>query len=51
MSTPTPIPSRRLIAVGMKRGSGPLLIAAPMSDADRAAHEASSYVRRPAKAA
>ncbi|QIP87610.1 hypothetical protein GLX30_30320 [Streptomyces sp. Tu 2975] len=42
-------PSRRLIAAGIKRGSGPLAVQV-LSDADRAAHDAASYVR-PLKAA
>ena len=40
-------PSRRLIAAGVKRGSGPLVVE-PLSPADVAAHRAASYVRRPA---
>lgn len=43
-------PSRLRIAAGKKTGRSPLVIVV-MSDADRAAHEAGSYVRRPAKAA
>jgi hypothetical protein len=42
--------SRRLIAAGIKRGTGPLTVQV-MSLADRAAHDAASYVRRPVKAA
>lgn len=45
-----PTPSRRLIAAGVKRGTGPLAIQV-MSPADRAAHEAASYVRPATKAA
>jgi len=45
-----PSPTRRLIAAGIKRGTGPLAVQV-LSDADRAAHEAASYVRRTAKAA
>lgn len=44
-------PSRRLIAAGIKRGNGPLLVEQPMSANDRRAHELATYVRRPAKAA
>lgn len=36
-------PSRRLVAAGSKRGTGPLIVV--MSDADRRAHDAASYVR------
>ncbi|MEU4133632.1 hypothetical protein [Streptomyces wuyuanensis] len=36
-------PSRRLVAAGVKRGAGPLIVV--MSDADRRAHDAASYVR------
>lgn len=44
--------SRRLFAAGIKRGRGALIVErVAMSQADRAAHEAASYVRRPAKAA
>lgn len=35
--------SRRLVAAGSKRGAGPLIVV--MSDADRRAHDAASYVR------
>lgn len=42
----TPAPSRRLIAAGIKRGAGPLIVEQPMSTADRAAHAAASHVRR-----
>lgn len=45
-----PGPSRRLVAAGIKRGTGPLAVQV-LSDADRAAHEAASYIRRPVKAA
>jgi hypothetical protein len=38
--------SRRLIAAGIKRGSGRLVIEQPqMSAADKAAHAAASHVR------
>ena len=40
-------PVRRLIAAGVKRGSGPLVVE-PLSLADVAAHRAASHVRRPA---
>lgn len=40
-------PARRLIAAGVKRGSGPLVVE-QLSPADLAAHRAASYVRRPA---
>ena len=40
-------PSRRLIAAGVKRGSGPLVVE-PMSENDRLAHDKASHVRRPA---
>ena len=41
-----PAPSRRLIAAGIKRGSGRLVIEQPqMSAADKAAHTAASHVR------
>lgn len=41
-------PARRLIAAGIKRGSGPLVVEQPqLSAADKAAHAAASYVRRP----
>lgn len=46
-----PTPPRLRIAVGIKRGSGPLVIEPPMTAADRAAHAAASYVRRPAPSA
>ncbi|NWF25265.1 hypothetical protein HW130_03130 [Streptomyces sp. PKU-EA00015] len=39
--------TRLRIAAGKKTGRSPLVIVV-MSDADRAAHEAASYVRRPA---
>lgn len=43
------IPARRLIAAGIKRGSGPLVVEQPqLSAADKPAHAAASYVRRPA---
>lgn len=42
-------PSRRLVAAGSKRGAGPLIVV--MSDADRRAHDAASYVRSAVKAA
>lgn len=45
-----PSPTRRLIAAGVKRGTGPLAVQV-LSPADRAAHEAASYIRRPAKVA
>ncbi|MFE3577882.1 hypothetical protein [Streptomyces vinaceus] len=39
-------PARRLIAVGFKRGAGPLLVEQPqMSQADKAAHDEATYVR------
>lgn len=38
-------PSRRLVAAGIKRGAGPLVVEQPMTQADRAAHTAASYVR------
>lgn len=38
---------RLRIAVGRKSGTGALVIDPPMTPADRAAHEAASYVRRP----
>lgn len=41
-----PAPSRRLIAAGIRRGSGPMAVEYPqMSAADKAAHAAASYVR------
>lgn len=41
--------SRRLFAAGIKRGRGALIVEpVAMSPADRAAHEAASYVRRSA---
>lgn len=41
-----PAPSRRLIAAGIRHGSGPLMVEYPqMSAADKAAHAAASYVR------
>jgi hypothetical protein len=43
-------PARLRIASGKKSGRGPLVIVV-LSDADRAAHEAASYIRRSAKAA
>ncbi|GAA2803236.1 hypothetical protein [Streptomyces showdoensis] len=47
MSAPTVevpvVPQRRRIAVGKKTGRGPLVV--EMSDADKAAHVAASYVR------
>lgn len=49
VSTTAPTPARRLIAAGMKRGSGPLVIEQPtMSENDRLAHEKASHVRRTA---
>ncbi|MEU0665741.1 hypothetical protein ABZ508_26645 [Streptomyces lavendulocolor] len=42
-----PSPSRRLVAAGIKRGAGALVTTTVMSAADRAAHEAASYVRAP----
>lgn len=56
MATQNSIPARpgsprRLVAAGVKRGTGPLLVEQPMSPADRAAHDLASYARRPAKAA
>lgn len=49
----TPAGSRRLIAAGIRRGRTALIVEPvyPQSPADRAAHEAASYVRRPAKVA
>ena len=42
-----PSPVRRLVAAGIKRGAGPLVVEQPqLSAADKAAHAA--YVRRPA---
>lgn len=41
-------PSRRLIAAGIRRGSGPLVVEPPQSENDRLAHEKASHVRRPA---
>ena len=47
--TSAPSPARRLIAAGIKRGTGPLVVEQPQqSAADKAAHAAASYVRRPA---
>ena len=44
--TKIPAPSRRLVAAGIRRGSGPLSVEYPqMSAADKAAHAAASYVR------
>lgn len=43
-ATLTPAPSRRLVAYGSKTAARPLTVTV-MSDADRAAHEAASYVR------
>ena len=41
-----PAPSRRLVAAGIRHGSGPLMVEYPqMSAADKAAHAAASYVR------
>ncbi|MFG3476446.1 hypothetical protein ACGF3K_14440 [Streptomyces sp. NPDC047980] len=40
---PEPNPSRRLVAAGSKRGTGPLIVV--LSDADRRAHDLASYVR------
>jgi hypothetical protein len=45
-----PSPSRRLVAAGIKRGTGALVTTTVMSAADRAAHEAASYVRAPRNA-
>jgi len=39
------VPQRRRIAVGKKVGRGPLVV--EMSEADKAAHAAASYVRKP----
>jgi hypothetical protein len=55
MATQNSIPARpgsqrRLIAAGIRRGTAPM-VTIVLSDADRAAHEAASYVRRSAKAA
>ncbi|MFD9223783.1 hypothetical protein ACFWDI_28220 [Streptomyces sp. NPDC060064] len=48
MAEQNSIPARRrLIAAAARRGSGPLVVEA-MSPADAAAHDAASYVRRPA---
>ncbi|MFG2412311.1 hypothetical protein [Streptomyces goshikiensis] len=45
-------PARRLVAAGIKRGTGPLLVEQPpMSAADKAAHAAASHIRRPAMTA
>lgn len=42
-------PVRRLVAAGIKRGNRPWLVEQPeQTAADRAAHAAASYVRRPA---
>lgn len=41
----TVAPQRRRIAVGKKIGRGPIVV--EMSDADKAAHDAASYVRQP----
>ncbi|MFC8009128.1 hypothetical protein [Streptomyces cinereoruber] len=38
------VPQRRRIAVGKKLGRGPIVV--EMSEADKAAHAAASYVRR-----
>lgn len=44
-----PIQPRRLVAAGIKRGAGPLVVEQPQqSAADKAAHVAASYVRLPA---
>ncbi|MFD7554147.1 hypothetical protein ACFV9E_06355 [Streptomyces sp. NPDC059835] len=40
-------PPRLRIAVGRKTGAGRLVLESPMTPADRAAHEAASYVHRP----
>ncbi|WP_162603047.1 hypothetical protein [Streptomyces sp. CS081A] len=40
----TAVPQRRRIAVGKKLGRGPFVV--EMSEADKAAHAAASYVRR-----
>ncbi|MFJ5785357.1 hypothetical protein [Streptomyces hydrogenans] len=44
-----PVPAqRRLIAAGVKRGKAKLIVEYPaMSEADVAAHQAASYVRKP----
>ncbi|MFE0039413.1 hypothetical protein [Streptomyces sp. NPDC059015] len=44
-SAPATNPSRRLVAAGVKRGSGPLVVEQPMSANDIRAHDAASYVR------
>ncbi|MFK0222192.1 hypothetical protein ACIQWN_28880 [Streptomyces vinaceus] len=44
-------PARRLVAAGIKRGAGPLVVEQPqLSAADKAAHAAASYVRQPSAA-
>lgn len=49
LGTTQSAPVRRLIAAGIKRGAGPLVVEQPqLSAADKAAHAAASYVRRPA---
>lgn len=48
---PTPAPSRRLFAAGIKRTGQPWLVEQPQqSAADIAAHAAASHVRRQAVA-
>ncbi|MFD6180090.1 hypothetical protein [Streptomyces goshikiensis] len=45
-------PARRLVAAGIKRGTGPLLVEQPqMSAADTAAHDEATYIRRQPSAA
>lgn len=45
-TTTQTIPARRLVAAGIKRGAGPLVVEQPQqSAADKAAH---AHVRRPA---
>lgn len=51
LGTTQSTPARRLVAAGIKRAAGPLIIEQlPMSPADRAAHVAASHDRRPAVA-
>lgn len=50
--TTQPTPVRRLVAAGIKRGPQPWLVEQPpMSQADIAAHDEATYVRRQPSAA
>ena len=42
-------PSRQRVAVGYKRGNGPLVVELPQSENDRRAHDLASYVRPSAR--